>query len=1154
MHFGTKAILLCLFGSGCCALVYQLIWIRLLGFAFGASTEAIATVLAIFFGGLALGNALAARHLARLSRPLLGYGLLELFIAGFALASLPLLWGLDDLYARFGAQLSAAGLGTGEATALRIAVAALLLLPPTVAMGATLPVIARAAGASAENLGRTSAHLYAANTTGAVAGAYLCGFWLIPTLGLHRSVLAAVVLNLIVAGAALWGALRVGTSARRLEIEIAAAPRSPADAGAAPGRRSRLAYLLAFGVSGFVAIGYEIVWSKVFSVIMEGTLYGFSSVLASYLLGIAVGSLAISRIVDRVRDLPRLFGFLHLAIGACVVLGMLVLPVLPYGLSELTRWSGGRDTVHLFLLLVLPIVFVPTALFGAAFPVLIRIYTRDPAGLGEGIGHAIAVNTAGSIASSLLVGFWWIPALGSDATLYLLLLLDLAVGFAVVFCLQRSQGWARLAGVATAGAALLLVALSYSGVRVERALVGRWVSAPDFAHYSKGLEAGLRSLRQVVEGRHAVVSIHESSLGRRISTNGMPESGRNYVAPRTALETALLGVIPYLLAEKPERALVVGFGGGGTAETLLHTELEDIEVVELEARVIEAAKDLYPAGGWPLDDPRLQLRIADGRHHLSLRRHRNAAGYDLIASQPSHPWLAGAANLFTEEFFTLARENLAPGGVFALWLNGFRIDPESALAVMTSFERIFPGAGLASISGAGNPRSSLLLLGSRAPLRWRQHSAEARLAEGDLASFLADYEIDGTAQILARFEGRLADFAAISPEAANTDDNARLEVTIPRQQIWSPLDYAAIEARLAEGAPVLPEIATAAAARKDEMPDIAAVVRASLDFAPVPIAQPGSDGVAWSLAPRVRRLLRHHGDDLDPPLQKLLLAEVNLRDPARRAEALASLRALADDTPKRDGNRIEALRALGAHYLAAGDRAAAAAAWESAFASSGAARDAAGAARAWHATEPGKAWQWATRVREPDRSDFPELLLYAAEGALEAGASPAALRGHFAALSHSYDSGGSRDTPGVEAILGRLALRLGEERVARGFLDADATWRGQQIPALLARARRAFAEGRLDDAARDIAEARRLAPSSVAPLRAAARLAWHQGDSEAFEATLAEIRRWAPSRYQGELVTTRLRLELGAPPFAAPPALSPQRLGGRTPDPPGGRG
>ncbi len=1078
----------CLVFSGMAALVYQIVWTRLLGLSFGTTTEAIGTVLAVFFGGLALGNLLAARTLDRIRRPLRVYAWLELGIGAFALASLPLLLRLDDVFAWVGADH-----GPWAMTAIRAGVAAVVLLPPTAAMGATLPVVARGLVEQDATLGRWSAWLYTANTFGAVLGAYLCGFWAIPQLGLTHTVWTASAVNLGVAALVLLGA-----GGLRSAPALAAAPSNLVES-AAPAR-GRGWFLLFFGISGFVAIGYEIVWSKIFSIVMEGTLYGFAAVLSTYLLGIGLGSLAVSRWVDRVRDLPRLFGLLHLAIGASVALGMFCVPLLPFAFQSLARWAGSEDAVHLLLLLVAPLILVPTALFGAAFPVLIRIYARRADRVGQGMGVATAVNTAGSIASSLLVGFVWIPELGIDASLYLLLMIDLGVGFLVVLAF-RDEGGARRLTTGGAGLLLAAVALSYNGVRVEQAVAGRWLAAPTLALYRAGLGQATDETEWIAEGRTSIVTVHENAWGRRLRTNGMPEAGRRFSAPHFSLESQLLGALPYLLAEEPHRALAIGYGGGATVSALAQTDVETIRVVELEERVIEAARLLHPAQEDPQRDPRVEVRINDGRNELLMERYRDAPRWDLISSQPSHPWLMGAANLFTEEYFDLIRERLTRGGVFALWVNGFRTDPESVLAILTSFERILPG-GVVLAGGGSDARSSLLLLGGRKPLVWDLDRMSERLAEPALAARLEQHGVRSVAQLLARAEGPVDVFARLEPTAANTDDNAFIETRVPRRLAWENLEFAAIETRVAPDAPLLPPVRGSA--------DVTEVARAILELP----AGPG----AWPYAAKLDRLLRVHGAAA-PAHERVLLAAMGaLRDPARAnagVEALRKLAARAPDDP-------EPLRQLGLHWGArTREYAAAAAAFEAAWQRSGAARDAYDAARSWHHLDPERAWQWAARVGAAERHHFPRLALYDAERALAEGAPPEALEIRYRDLLAYRATDAGRGLPGVDATLASLADALGLTTAARGFRDADRELRQSSVEPLLQQARRELGAGNPDAAEQRVNEARALVPGYRPTLELAAEIAAQRRDRSAFEEVLDSAARWAPTRAAG--ISTQIR-------------------------------
>jgi spermidine synthase len=1115
---GRLAIVLCLVFSGLAALVYQIIWTRLLGLAFGTTTEAISSVLAIFFGGLALGSWLAARRLVRVRRPLRVYALLELGIGLYALLSLPLLRELDTLHAWMGADLGGATL-----LGLRLTTAAALLLPPTLAMGATLPVVAHGLVVADSTLGRWSAWLYAANTLGAVLGAYLCGFWLIPELGLTRSILLAAGVNVAVA-VAVWAAARGHDQVAALRAAAAAngsaltkpergssglpalAPQPAArELTTPPGRR---VFLVFFGLSGFVAIGYEIVWARVFGIVMEGTLYGFATVLASFLLGLALGSLVIARRVDRLRDLPMAFGLLHVAIAVSVALGLAAVPLLPYAHGLLVGWLDGADALHLLFLLAAPIVLVPTALFGAAFPVLIRIYTGRASQVGEGMGRATAVNTAGSIAASLLVGFWALPALGMDATLFALLLLQLFVALLVLLGFPSRRGRRRLAPTALATLLLLVLSLSYNGVQIERAIAGREAPAADLSAYLETLEQRTRSMELLIEGRSAIVTVADTPLARQLGSNGLPESGLRFEPPYYTLETILLGALPFLIAAEPERALVVGLGGGNTLTALRRTSVGQIDVVELEAGVARAVDALYAGRESPLVDPRVALQIDDGRHRLLLGRHRGGGDYDIIASQPSHPWLQGAANLFTEEYFALARDNLSEGGVFALWLNGFRTDAESVLAVVTSFERVLPGSLL--FNGVQHPnRASLLLLGGRRPLTIDPEAWTERLAQGELSRTLALFGLEGTEDLLAQLEGPAAAFAAIRPTVRNTDDNAFVETRISRRFDWRELDFSEIESELPKNAPVLPPLARAV--------DVEAVARALIDVAETS----GHAGYERKL----ERLLRAHADGVPEVVAASLRLESELLTSRQPRAALDELRRLAAAHPEPAPHR-----ALGRH-LARRERRfdEAAAAFSEAHARSGDPSDAYDAGRSLHYVDPEGAWEWFERIPAPERERFPRLAYYAAERALALRRPTHELADHLEALEAFRDTAKGRQYRGTNDLLARLATAIGDTVAATQHADAAYRERSARAEPWLARASEHLAKSELPAAWAALAQAADLLPGDprVAKLRAEVTL--RRGEPRSLLAALGDLRSTAPSLAEAVRTENRLRVTHGLP-------------------------
>lgn len=1101
-------LLACLVFSGLSALVYQVLWTRLLGFTFGTSTEAIGTVLAVFFGGMAIGNGLAAKLSSRVLRPLRLYAILELGIGLFALASLPILQHLHWVYGLIGTEH-----GPTTFVLARIALSALVLLPPTIAMGATLPVVAGGLVERSDHLGRWSAYLYAANTLGAVCGAYLCGFWMIPVLGLTQTVLVAAAVNLAV-GALVWiGAGSHPAPNRTVALEEAASAPVPAPTQHASDPGARAWYLAFFCASGFVAIGYEIIWSKAFTIVMEGTLYGFTTVLSAYLFGLGLGSLAISGRVDRLRDPSRTFGLIHIGIGISVALGIALVGDLPYW--YMLANPDGKAGIHTLYLIAAPIVILPTALFGAAFPVLLRLYTQNAGEVAKGFGLATALNTGGSIAASLMVSFWWIDSLGIDATLYILLLIEMSVGVAVLLRFQVAEGRRKFAAAGPALLATALVAGSYNGVGIEQAISGRTVRADSLDQYHARIEANESDTKLVIEGRTSVVTVHTNPGGWLLQNNGLPEATFNYAPPYRAVETVLLGTLPYLLAESPERALMIGFGGGSTVDALLRTNLEAIEVVELEGAVVGAIPLLYRGRPSPLEDERIEVRVNDGRNELLMGQYRGDRKYDVIASQPSHPWLAGAANLFTREFFELASHNLADGGVFAIWVNGFHTDAESVLSVIASFDQVFPGSVVVS-GGDLESHSSLLLLGALEPITWKTDQIEARLQEPELAAEFAMHGIDSSEDLLARFEGAGAAFAATWDGPMNTDDNTFVETRLSRMRSWEHFDFAEVEKRLPRDAPVLPPVV----GELDE-----------LEIARSMLPRRGRNPqLGW--AGKIGRFARNRRENLGAAVSARIDAESKALALAVNDEMVKPLEALAESRP----TDPEPLRAMARHWeVRARDSARSAEAYDDAWKISGNPEDAALAALAWRRVGDPRAWDRLADVPAATRSRFPGLVLVAAEQALAEGASASEVQRHYRNLLALRETREGRAEGGLNAALAVLARAVGDGVSARTFGDADSRERSNFAARAILVARAAVEREDWAGAAGPLETASRLVPGSPEVLELAVLVAAGQGDAQGVRSAFDALRRSAPNLTTAVKVENRLRTRIGLPLLPASP-------------------
>ena len=687
-------LLLCFFLSGLAALIYETAWTREFSFVFGTSELAVVTVLAAYMGGLAGGAAVAGRIARRVSRPVLTYGLLELGIALAALAVPLEIAASRWLYvAVFGGREALPDAG-GLATSLfYLACSFLILLVPTGMMGATLPLLARHAVREEEQIGRRVGLLYSVNTVGAVVGTVIAAFWLLPAIGLRATIAAAAGAN----GLVFLAASVLARATKPLEPApepTAAGPDEPAD------RRARwiLPLILA---SGFVSFTYEVMWVRLVGHLIGSGTQAFATMLASFLAGIAIGSAVASRLAATARGSVLGFGVAQLGIaGMSIAAFAAVNRVASFHGSGAVApmWSDvGACMVTLF----------PAALcIGATFPFAVRMLARERDDAGPASARVYSANTVGAIAGAVCAGFLLVPGLGFEGTLAagVAINLALALGAALLFSPRRPL----LAGAAVAGGVALAVfppATPWAMLRAT-SLVGTTAWGP---------------VKYLGVGRSSTVLVTEQRLAWSLRNNGLPEAGmpRNGLGRNQGGVTRWLTALPALARPEARSLLLVGLGGGMAIE-VVPDSIERIDVIELEPKVV-AANRLVANERWrdPLSDPRVRIHVNDARNALLL----GTGQFDVIVSQPSHPWAGGAANLYTREFFELARHRLSPDGVFVQWIGLPFVDTELFRSLLASLTAVFPHVQ----AYRPPPSGSVLFLASNAPIDMA-HSVPRALA------------------------------------------------------------------------------------------------------------------------------------------------------------------------------------------------------------------------------------------------------------------------------------------------------------------------------------------------------------------------------------------------------------------------------------------
>jgi spermidine synthase len=685
----------CFVLSGVAGLLYQTIWSRQYSLVLGTSEAAVSVVLAVYMLGLALGAAIIPRWMHGAgARPLRLFALLELGIAVCAFAIPPLLALVGDWYVAVAGGLPDPPSAVGALPRLYFALACLLLLVPTMLMGATLPVLAGFAVRSAADTGPRIAGLYAANTLGAAAGALAGGWWLVPDFGLRISTAVAMALNLLVMAGA-------------FAISRGSPPRAPhAAPPAATGNtlladRLRALLPLLGLVSGFVALTYEVLWTRMLSHALGSSLAAFSTMLASFLLGIGLGSLASTRRLST-RGAALAFAATQVGVAVAAAAAQSWLGRMPTDLAP-----GALATRALLAML-------PATLFmGAAFPLLIRLLGDRGVDSTLATGRIYAFNTIGAVAGAITAGMWLIPTLSFEGTARLTVALSLAAAVVALWSLTDVARPMKAAATAAAMAAALLFRPPLPGAIIDASLVD---------------DSTAGEQRFLAVGRSATVLVKERDDGGfYLRTNGLPEATvRRVGAPPVRHSQRWLAALP--IAARPEATsmLVVGLGGGVAVEDI-PARFKTLDVVELEPRVIDANADFASLRAHdPLADPRLRLIENDARNALVLTDRR----YDILVSQPSHPWTSGSANLYSRGFLELARSRLTPDGVLLVWINAQFIDEALLRDIAVTVTAVFPQVRLYRPE-----RMELMFLASAAPLE----PERLALLEGSVLQREADY-------------------------------------------------------------------------------------------------------------------------------------------------------------------------------------------------------------------------------------------------------------------------------------------------------------------------------------------------------------------------------------------------------------------------------
>jgi spermidine synthase len=741
--------------SGVAGLTFEIVWMRHLGLAVGATTLAVATTTAAYMGGLALGSHLGGRFADRLRRPLAMYGGIEISLALIGLAIPTLATKIPLVDEALFADVDA---GFGRAL-IRFVVAIAVLILPTTAMGMTLPVLARAVTARVGQVGREVGLLYAVNIAGAMIGAAMAGFVLIPKVGLLTTNLVAVGLDVLLGTVALLGGLFL-----RPMVE------EPAPSSAEPILRPGTTHLVALLlVTGMAAMALQVLWTRALGTALGPSTYAFSAIVTTYLAGLAIGGALAAWVADRVVAARLALALILLTTGIAALVGISLVDKLPILLMKVVlnpnlTMSGLLQTEFaLAALSILP----ATIGMGAIFPLTLSAVVGSDRRLGAAVGRAYALNTVGNIVGSFAGVFILLPLFGVEWGMRLAalcyLILAVALGLRLEPSVKPKLRWAVLGATAAA----IVFGLAWPSWDVSRWTAGMFRMSMTRNFFPDG-EFTASKLIFHKDGLATTVTVEEEEGMRWIKVNGKIDGSSEGDMPTQVLS----GLLPMLFHPAPKQVAVIGCGSGVTVGAALGGNPDHITLIELEREVVNAASLFEKVNHLPWKDPRVTVVEDDGRNFMG----RKGAAFDVIISEPSNPWMTGAASLFTQEFFRIASKRLADDGLFLQWLQIYELAPDRIASVMRTFQSVFPNVLVFTPQADSN---DLLMIGSRTPVHLDWPALTARFAV--LRSEMSRAEVSQIEDLMALLLFSDREIRGL-PERIplNTDDDAYIEFGAPK--------------------------------------------------------------------------------------------------------------------------------------------------------------------------------------------------------------------------------------------------------------------------------------------------------------------------------------------------------------------------------------
>jgi spermidine synthase len=747
------ALLLLFVGSGCAALIYEVVWFQLLQLSIGSSAVSLGVLLGIYMGGMCLGSLLLPKYLNPENHPLRVYALLELGIAVFGVIVLFAVPIVGNVYTRIA--------GTGQVSlVLRAIVAAICLLPPTLLMGATLPAIARWVETTPRGVSWLG-YFYGGNLAGAVAGSLLAGFYLLRVYDMPTATGAAVGLNVLVA------LLALAVATRTPHTVITATPGDAPLAVTSSPEISKLVYI-AIALSGLTALGSEVVWTRVLSLLFGATTYTFSLILAVFLVGLGIGSSLGSSMARNLKN-PRIaLGWCQLGLCVCLAWAAYTTSAsLPYWPINPSISTSLVYNFQLDLMRAIWVMLPGAILWGASFPLaLAAVATRgqDSARL---VGGVYAANTVGAIIGATVISLALVGTIGSQKTQQVLIGIAAMSG---LLMLMPATGEVRRpiasTPVVVIGIALIAGLLARSVPPIPWLLVayGRysatWVGQNEMVYVGEGVTASVAVTRTPT----GVLNYHNAG---KVQASSEPQDMRLQ---------RMLGHITTLVPKNPNKVLVIGCGAGVTAGAVsIDPMVKDQTIAEIEPLVPRVVSTHFAQHNFNVvANPKVKVHLDDARHYLLTTNEK----FDAITSDPLDPWVKGAATLYTREFFDVVKSHLNPGGVVTLFVQLYESSEAAAKSEIGTFLEAFPnGAVFANtVNGQGY---DLVLFGQLDGGKIDVDAVQARLsdpANAAMAKSLSEVGINSAVDLFGTFAGRRGDMKNwLSDVQINTDRNLKLQ-------------------------------------------------------------------------------------------------------------------------------------------------------------------------------------------------------------------------------------------------------------------------------------------------------------------------------------------------------------------------------------------